>query len=190
MMKVNYKLIAFTSLLVATATLAKLFFSTKLEWSGFSPIIAIALFSGMMLKDKSASFLLPLTSLFISDLIIEVLFKLQLFPFAGLYSYQILNYSLLLFTTLLGWVLKGKSYSSILGGIVMAPTLFFILSNLTVWLSPSQTMYTKDFAGLSTCYVAAMPFYIHSLEATLIFLPEFLFAYNYIVEKKRSLLMA
>ena len=189
-MKFNYKLITFTLLLVVVTTLSKLFFSTKLEWSGFSPVIAIALFAGMMVKDKSASFLLPLVSLFISDLAIEGLFRMKLFPFEGLYTYQLLNYTILLFTTLLGWVLKGKNYTSIIGCAVAAPSLFFVLSNFALWATPAQTMYTKDFTGLANCFTAALPFYGHSLVATFVFLPAFLFAFNAITKREKGLLLA
>jgi hypothetical protein len=189
-MKFNYKLVSFTLLLVVVTTLSKLFLSTKLAWSGFSPVIAVALFAGMMVKDKSASFILPLLSLFISDLAIEVLFRMKLFPFEGLYTYQLLNYTILLFTTLLGWALKGKSYTSIIGGAVAAPTLFFILSNFALWATPAQTMYTKDVSGLANCFTAALPFYGHSLVATLFFLPVFAFAYNAITKREKGLLLA
>jgi hypothetical protein len=193
-MKFNYKLFAFTLLLVIVTTLSKLFFSTRLSWSGFSPVIAIALFAGIMVKDKSASFLLPLASLFISDLIIEVLFRFKLFPFEGLYKYQLLNYSILLIATLLGWALKGRNFTRIAVGALAAPTLFFLLSNFSIWVTSSETgigvNYTKDFSGLVTCLAAGLPFYGHSLSATIIFLPVFLFSYNYITKKKTGLLLA
>ena len=187
-MKLNYKLILFTALLVVAAVFSKLYFSTKLEWSGFSPIMAIALLAGMIIKDKSASFLLPLASLFISDIIIEVLFRFKLFPYEGFYGYQLLNYALLLVTTLVGWLMKGNKMSRVIGGAIIAPTLFFALSNLTVWFSAS--FYTKDLNGLTECYVAALPFYLHSLIATFVFLLVFLFSYNYITKSERKLLVA
>ena len=186
-MKFNYKLVLFTVLLIVVTVFSKLYFSTRIEWSGFSPIIAIALLAGMIVKDKPASFLLPLLSLFISDVIIEVLFRFKLFPFAGLYGYQLLNYGLLLITTLVGWMLKGNRVSQIICGAVIAPTFFFILSNLAVWVT--ATFYTKDFNGLKECYVAALPFYLHSLIATFVFLPVFLFSHNYITKSERSLLV-
>lgn len=188
-MKFNYKLVTFTLLLVVVTTLSKLFFSTKLAWSGFSPVIAIALFAGMMVKDKSTSFILPLLSLFISDMVIEILFQVKLFPYQGLYTYQLLNYTILLLTTLLGWALKGKNYSSIIGGAIAAPTLFFVLSNFALWATPAQTMYTKDVSGLANCFTAALPFYEHSLVATLFFLPVIAFAYNAITKREKGLLL-
>ena len=188
-MKFNYKLLLFTLVLVIVTTLSKLFFSTRLSWSGFSPVIAIALFAGMMVKDKSASFLLPLASLFISDLIVEVLFRFKLFPFEGLYKYQLLNYSILLITTLLGWALKGRNYTRISVGALAAPTLFFFLSNFSIWVTSDVITYTKDFSGFVTCLTAGLPFYSHSLSATIVFLPVLLFSHNYITKSETGLLL-
>ena len=187
-MKLNYKATMFTVLLVVITVFSKLIFSTKIEWSGFSPVISIALFAGMIVKDKSISFILPLVSLFLGDVVIEVLFRFKLFPYEGFYGYQLLNYSLLLLTTLLGWALKGNKVGRIVIGALVAPTLFFLLSNLTVWIT--STFYVKDFGGLITCYAEGLPFYYHSIISTVAFLPVFLFSYNYIFKKESSLLLA
>ncbi len=57
-MKNNGRLILFTLILVVLATACKYFFGPDLDWSGFSPVIAIALFSGFIIKQKDMSFLL------------------------------------------------------------------------------------------------------------------------------------
>ena len=77
-MKLNGRLILFTIALIAVATTCKFFFGPQIEWSGFSPVIAIALFSGFIIKQKDMSFLLPLLALFISDAAIQVLYYLTI----------------------------------------------------------------------------------------------------------------
>ena len=74
-MKINGRLILFTLLLVVLATACKFFFGPDLAWSGFSPVIAIALFSGMIMKQKDMSFLLPLLALLLSDAVIQLLYE-------------------------------------------------------------------------------------------------------------------
>ncbi len=189
-MKAQNKIILFTLLLVVLATVSKILFASKIEWSGFSPIIAIALFSGMMVKDKSKSFLYPLLALFISDVLIQVIYKMDLFPFAGLYKYQWLNYSILLLSTLLGWMLKGKNYSSILTGAIAGPTLFFLISNFSVWAGHSGYHRPMNFEGFMLCLQDGLPFYKHALAATLIFLPALIVSYNLIMKKNYSLKLA
>jgi len=108
-MKINGRLIVFTLILVALATACKYFFGPDLNWSGFSPVIAIALFSGFIMKQRDLSFLLPLLALFISDAVIQFLYSQGLFPYAGFYSGQWINYLILLVATLMGLALKGRS---------------------------------------------------------------------------------
>ena len=188
-MKINVRFILFTILLVALQVVCKLMFANNLAWSGFSPFIAIALFSGLIIKEKNMSFLLPLLALFISDAVIHVLYLNGRFAFPGFYSGQWINYLLLLSATLIGWILKGKKYSTLFAGAIAAPTVFFLASNFLVWAG-SQVTYTKDFNGLMNCYNAGLPFYRNSLIATIVFLPVILFSYNYLTKKKVVLTLA
>lgn len=188
-MKYNGKFILFAVILIVLTTICKYFFGPDLDWSGFSPVIAIALFSGFMINRKNISFLLPLLALLISDAIIQDLYNRGLFPYAGFYSGQWKNYLILLSATLIGWGLKGKKHSTLLIGTLAAPTVFFLVSNFMVWTGQHLT-YTKDFNGLMTCYVAALPFYKNSLIATLLFTPAILFVYNYMVRRKAQLTLA
>ncbi len=189
-MKTSSRIILFTWILVALATISKLLFAAKIEWSGFSPIIAIALFSGMIIKDKSKSFLLPLVALFVSDMLIQAFYQLGWFPFAGIYAHQWVNYGILLSVTLLGWALKGRNYSSLLTGAIAAPTLFFLISNFLVWSGHGGLQRPLTFNGLILCYGDALPFYKHALAGTLLFLPALLFLYNYIVKGSSKLTLA
>jgi hypothetical protein len=188
-MKTNVRLILFTIILVALATACKYFFGPDLNWSGFSPVIAIALFSGMIMKQKNLSFMLPLLALLLSDAVIQFLYNQDLFPYAGFYSGQWINYLILLLATLIGWALKGRKYSGLFAGALAAPTLFFLASNFLVWTG-SHITYTKDFNGLMNCYEAGLPFYRNSLIATMVFLPVILFAYNFLVRSKPELKLA
>ena len=188
-MKVSGKLIVFTFILVALATACKYFFGPDLAWSGFSPVIAIALFSGFIIRQKDISFLLPLLALIISDAAIQLLYEKGSFPYPGFYHGQWKNYLILLIATLIGWALKGKKASSLIIGAVAAPTLFFLVSNLNVWMS-QEVLYPKNFGGLMTCYAAGLPFYKNALIAMIVFLPLILFTYNFMTRNKPVLTVA
>ena len=188
-MKLTNRSIIFTLFLIVLAVATKLIFASQLVMGGFTPIFAIALFSGMIVKNKNAAFLLPLIALFVSDVVIEILFRTNNFAFKGFYKGQIFNYALLLGTALIGWALRGKNYASIALGAVAAPTFFFLVSNFTVWLASTIT-YSKDVSGLIACYVAGLPFYKNEIIATFFFLPVIMFAYNYIVLQKSKLVIA
>lgn len=190
-MKISGRLILFTIVLVVLTTACKYFFGANYDWSGFSPVIAIALFSGMIIKRKDYSFILPLLALLLSDIAIQVLYQMNEFAYAGFYKGQWKNYILLLMTaTLIGWLLKGKKYSSVFLGGIIAPTLFFLASNFNVWLASTEVTYPKNFSGLMSCYAAGLPFYKNGLIATLVFLPVILVTYNYLAKQKNSLVVA
>jgi hypothetical protein len=189
-MKNNGRLILFTLILVVLATACKYFFGPDLDWSGFSPVIAIALFSGFIIKQKDMSFLLPLLALFISDAVIQFLYTQGKFDYPGFYNGQWKNYLILMVATLIGWALKGRNIGSLLTGAIAAPTVFFLLSNFGVWMGTTEATYTKDFSGLMTCYAAGLPFYKNALIATLVFLPGILLAYNYLARNKAALTVA
>ncbi len=189
-MKINSRQIIFTGILVLLATTCKYFFGPDLDWSGFSPVIAIALFSGFIMKERNLSFVLPFVALLLSDVFIQFLYSVNLFPYAGFYSTQWMNYAILLASTLIGWMLKGRNLASLATGAVAAPTAYFLISNLSVWSCSVQTTYPKTFAGLMTCYEAGLPFYRNSILATLVFLPIILISYNYITKHKTEITLA
>jgi hypothetical protein len=186
----NKNIILLSACLVAVTVACKWAFGSNISFSGFSPVIAIALFSGFVSREKNMSFLLPLLSLLISDAIIHFLYTQDLFAYAGFYSGQWKNYLILLGCTFIGWMMQGKSYSGLLGGAIAAPTMFFLISNFMVWLSASEAFYSKDVAGLMKCYTAGLPFYRNSLIATLVFLPLILVAYNLLTRKKNAVVLA
>jgi hypothetical protein len=182
-MKLNKRLLWFTAVLVVLTTLSKLLFAPRIEWSGFSPVMAIALFSGMIVSDKSKSFLYPLVALILSDSIIQVLYLSKLFPFAGFYNSQMLNYALLLGAVLIGWALKGKNYLRIFSGALAAPTLFFLMSNSIVWMTQGGYIRPMNAGGLLLCLEDGLPFYKNSITGTFVFLPVLMFMYNYLTAK-------
>ena len=84
-MKSNGRLIVFTLILVVLATACKFFFGPDLNWSGFSPVIAIALFLGFVIKERDLSFILPFVALLLSDVFIQVLYFINLFYICTIY---------------------------------------------------------------------------------------------------------
>jgi hypothetical protein len=140
---------------------------------GFAPQIAMAIFGGSIISDKKYSFLLPLGSLLISDIIYQVLYKYGLTSIQGFYDGQWVNYLLFAGITVIGFFIKKNKVSSIFSGALIGATTYFILSNFIDWAAGGSDInnqpYPKTFAGLETCYGAAIPFYEWSLVATVLF---------------------
>ena len=89
---------------------------------------------------------------------------------------------------LLGGTLKENSGALRVGGAALAASVsFFLLSNFAVWAV--WAMYPKTLAGLAACYLAALPFFRHSLAGDLFFTVVF-FGIGALLEGARSRLAA
>lgn len=187
-MKNKKSFLLFLICIIAITTIVKFICAPKLALSGFSTIIAVSLFAGLRIRNMKMSFLFPLLALFCSDMLIQVLYKVGWFPFAGFYSGQVINYILLLVLVLIGLALRKAKTPGIVLSILAGPLVYFLFSNFQVWLYDT-TLYTRDTAGLMDCYIAGLPFLKNSLIATLLFVPAFLFLYKGLMKEKVVLQM-
>ena len=64
-------------------------------------------------------------------------------------------------------LLRKVSVLRVAGGVLASATSFFVLSNFMVWAG-AHVAYPHTFAGLGTCYFAALPFYFNDLASTTI----------------------
>jgi hypothetical protein len=178
-MKLSKQTILFLFILVAVSTIVKIFCAPQINLSGFTCVIAIALFAGLTINDKKTAFLIPLLALFISDILIQGLYALNMFPYAGFYKGQIINYGLIILLTITGILFRNYRTAGIFASAIVGPTLFFLVSNFIVWKTQAGTIgYNKDISGLWQSYTLGLPFYRNSLVSTVIFLPAFIVLYN------------
>lgn len=111
-----------------------------------TPITAVTLTASKYLGRFSA-ILIPIVAMLVADAVI------------GFYDWRILIsvYVSFLFISILG--ILARKYSNLLPTglvLVIAPLLFFLVTNFSVWLlSP---WYEKSIAGLLYCYTLGLPF--------------------------------
>jgi hypothetical protein len=137
--------------------------------AGFAPQIAMAIFGAAVIRDKRLAFFLPLVSMFISDVLYEVLFRLGYMDYGGFYEGQISNYALLALIVVIGFWARNLSWTRIAIASVAAPTLYFFLSNFLVWFGGGGLQRPKTFDGLMMCYNDAIPFFRSGLITTMVF---------------------
>jgi drug/metabolite transporter (DMT)-like permease len=65
------------------------------------------------------------------------------------------------------WFQKGVQKTHILGAALSASGVFFLLSNLSVFLETN--LYPKTAAGLMMCYTAALPFLANTVMSDLLY---------------------
>jgi hypothetical protein len=111
----------------------------------FTPIGAMALFSGAMFRDRRGAFLFPLAALFAGDL------------FVGLHRLIPIVYASFLLSVLIGTLLANRRSIFRIGGAVFLGALqFFLVTNFAVWQLLGTYPHTP--AGLASCYIAGLPF--------------------------------
>ncbi|HEY0677940.1 MAG TPA: DUF6580 family putative transport protein [Chitinophagaceae bacterium] len=136
---------------------------------GFAPHLAMALFGGAVIKDKKWAFALPVFSLFISDLLYQFLYSNGLSDTPGFYEGQWLNYLWFVAITCLGFTMRNFKAGNIISYSFLTPTVYFLLSNFSVWIGGGGLQRPKTFGGLMQCYIDGLPFYRGAILATVVF---------------------
>jgi len=122
----------------------------------FTAVAAMALFGGAYFNNRYAAYMIPLSALFLTDLILG---------FHNTMWAVYLSFALVVF---IGTLLRNrKKPANILLASVTASVLFFVITNLAVWLS--GTLYPLTGEGLALCYTAAIPFFHYNLIGDLFF---------------------
>src|SRR5258707_6203352 len=118
----------------------------------FTPVGAMALFSGALIRDRRLAFTFPLLALFAGDL------------FVGFYklTVMLIVYASFLLSVLIGrWVQNHRSLARISGATLLGTIQFFLVTNFAVWWLLNS--YPKTAQGLAACYLAGVPFFWNTL---------------------------
>ena len=166
-----------TTLIFAMMVLAAALRLAPHPWN-VTPVGAIALFSGAMVRDRRLAFLFPMLVMFATDAII------------GFNKLSPLVYAGFLLSVLIGRAVVAARFSASqaqsepaapakkrLGTRIAVATFlgalqFFLITNFGVWALLSS--YPRTRAGLAACYLAGVPFFWNTLAgdavyATLLF---------------------
>jgi hypothetical protein len=122
--------------------------------ANFTPIAAIALFSGVYLE-KKYYLVIPVIAMLLSDFIL------------GFHSTMIWVYGSFAVIALIGlWLKNHKSIGYIFGTAVVTSIIFFIITNFGVW---ATGYYNYTLSGLAECYTMAIPFFRNSISGDLVY---------------------
>jgi hypothetical protein len=116
----------------------------------FTPVGAMALFSGAVLKDRRLAFLFPLIALFAGDI------------FIGFHKLIPIVYASFLINVAIGlWLSDRRTVAHISVATLLGAIQFFIVTNFAVWQFLSGFPHTAS--GLAACYIAGIPFFWNTL---------------------------
>lgn len=122
----------------------------------FTPIGAMALFSGAYLGRRWLALAAPLAAMLISDLVL------------GFYAGMWVQYLAVALVVLLASGVLGRISPLRVGGAALASSaLFFVVTNFGTWALSG--MYPRDLGGLAACYAAAIPFFQNTAAGDLFY---------------------
>jgi hypothetical protein len=122
----------------------------------FSPIDAMALFSGAYVGRRLLAFAAPLAALLLSDLVL------------GFYPGMLFQYAAVILIVLLSTLaLSRVTVLRLAAAAIASSVLFFAISNFGVWAVSG--MYAHTPAGLGACYLAAVPFFQNTIAGDLFY---------------------
>lgn len=147
--------------LTAAAALVRL---APHPWN-FTPVESMALYGGARLSSWQA-WVLPLAAMAVTDPIAS-----RMLGYPAYSSMTVIVYACLLINVFLGRaLLAGKKSPLRIGSAsLLGSTVFFLVTNLFVWLGAPLVTYPRTLAGLEECYAAAVPFFGWTLAGNLFY---------------------
>ena len=135
----------------------------------FAPIGGMALFGAAYFGKRYWAFLVPIVSMWISDLVLNNAVYGQYFDhFVWFYRGSLFTYGAFALIVVLGiFALKKVRIPNLIASALGASVIFFLVSNFGVWFS--GMMYPKTFGGLMACYTAGLPFFQNTLAGDLVY---------------------
>ena len=137
----------------------------------FTPVAAIALFSGAYLSKRNA-IIVPLVLMIASDAVI------------GMHNVMLFTWGAFLLTTVIGFGLQKKTSGvRVLSFSLVSSLVFFVVSNFGVWI---MGWYPLTSSGLAQCYIMALPYLRDFTVSTLLYSAVFFGAYELIARSVKN----
>jgi Family of unknown function (DUF6580) len=122
----------------------------------FTPVGAMALFSGAVIKNRRLAFVVPLLALFLGDI------------FIGFHKLMPIVYASFLLSVAIGfWLRDRRTAGRISAATLLGAVQFFLVTNFAVWAFGLS--YPRTSAGLLACYVAGIPFFWNTLAGDAVY---------------------
>lgn len=127
----------------------------------FTPVAAMALFGGAVLRRPLFAFGVPLLALLASDVVLNLWHVGNALAPPNLWVY-----GSFIMIGLMGYGLgRGRSVGTLAAASVSGSVLFFGVTNLGVWAG--GILYPRTAEGLAACFTAALPFFANTLAGDL-----------------------
>lgn len=126
----------------------------------FTAVGAMALLVGALVPNRILSLLMPMTALFVTDLVL------------GFHNTMWAVYAAVGLTTMIGWMIsKRQSVLSVTAGSLISIASFFFITNGAMWVVGffTQGFYPTNAAGLGLALESGLPFLTNDIISNLLF---------------------
>jgi len=148
-------------------------------WPNFSPIGALALFSGAMLWNRKWMFVFPIGAMLVSDTIKEIVA-----PGTGFYPDMAFVYGSFFAIIFIGLIIRNnRKPLNIIAASLGGSVLFFLVTNFGAWTSIPE--YSKDLSGLIQSYAMGLPFLKYTILGDLFYSAIFFGGYYLLTSGKK-----
>ncbi|MGZ3777189.1 MAG: DUF6580 family putative transport protein [Mucilaginibacter sp.] len=159
--KINTRNTVLILVIVAATAIRLVTYKFPYVLSNFNPIGAIALFGGAYFTDKWKAYLIPLFSLFVSDVFLNRLYSGN---WMILDNSSIMVYLFFITVVFIGTLIKKATVLNVFASSLIAVVLHWLLTDL-----PFGNLYPHTFAGYGQSLVAAIPFERNMLFGDIVF---------------------
>lgn len=137
-----------------------------------TPLGAMAMFGGCYYQDKWKAYLVPLLTLWLTDIIINrfLVFNEWVFFYDG-FAWVYASFALMV---LIGQYIKNVSIKSVVISATACALIHWFVSDMGVWIGGGTDIttglpFTRDWHGLLMCYYLAIPYLQKVLLGNLVF---------------------
>ena len=139
----------------------------------FTPTETIAIFGAAYLGRTWLPYFIPVVTMYFADFIINNTVARSFFPnHDGLVlwsNYMLFNIIAIMLIVLIAQkVLNKINFKNVMIAAIVSSVVFYLITNFGSWVSLTS-IYSKDFTGLMSSYVAGLPFLRTTLISNLLF---------------------
>lgn len=163
--KINIRNYILILIVIAAAATRFFHLDSFTSWFNFTPIGAIAMFGGSYYKDKLKAYLIPLVTLFCSDLILNytVYYNID-----GKFDAAVWTYLSFMLMVTVGRYMKKVNVWTVIAGSFACVFIHWIVSDISVVMM-TGSMYPRTFAGYLMALQNAIPWERNLLVSTLVY---------------------
>ncbi|RYE02923.1 MAG: hypothetical protein EOP44_06745, partial [Sphingobacteriaceae bacterium] len=151
--KLNIRNSILILMILLAAAMRFVHLDNQLTWANFTPVGAVSLFGGAYFSDRKKAYLVPLLTLFLSDLLINYLY---FHKFVWFYSSAIWVYISFALMVFIGTKITKINFANVIMASLAAVMVHWLLTDIDPWLH--GTMYSTGLNGYFESLVAAIPF--------------------------------